>query len=106
MRTTYSNCLLATLYLGLRGKVRGVILVSSNSRWWPVHFVGVNRRGHIIHFRVTDDKVSPFWFKGRFEIYRLENARERLYRSGRRIYLVSKHYKVFLLLYFFLIAAL
>lgn len=83
------NCFFATLYLMLRGKVDRIIAVSSESRWWPHHYLVINKKGHVLHFQHTKPHMknafAPWWFEGQFVGIRASVQEEVLKRSGRSV---------------------
>lgn len=89
MRTKpqYGNCLFAILYLVLRGKVDRIIAVDCESKWWPHHYLAVNKDGHILHFMHTkpddENETAPLWFEGQFIGIRDSAKEEMLKKEGR-----------------------
>lgn len=67
---THSNCFFALVYLALRGKLSSIAVLSPDpSVFFPTwHFVGVNKRGHVLHFQRSlpdaENYWAPWWFKG------------------------------------------
>ena len=62
----YGNCLLAILYLYLRGKCKSVTFVSSHTALFPWHFMSETRSGNVIHFQYLR-LIQGAWFLGRYE---------------------------------------
>lgn len=76
----YNNCLLAILYLFLRGKVAKIALAKSNSIW-PHHYICITKSGFYIDFQHVKDLSTsnvPFWFLGRYIIYK--NPKKKIIR--------------------------
>jgi len=88
-RKTYSNCLLAAIYLILRGKASKIVAVSSQSKWWPHHYIILNKSGHVLHFRNSrphhENTCAPWWFEGYFEGIHNHRKEEVLRRYGRTV---------------------
>lgn len=82
-----SNCMLGLLYLVLRGKVTKLVGVTTKSPFWPVHFLAMNRWGHIVHFGLDDmdGAEHPWWYVGRFHVMTEEYARSLLEEYDRKL---------------------
>lgn len=95
----YSNCFFGILYLILRGKIDKVVLISSNTKYFPYHFVGINKKGNALHFATTlkGDTHAPFWFEGIFIGISKRKQKEMLQASNRVVY-GTMDPKVFLLI--------
>ncbi len=83
------NCFFGIIYLFLRGGVGQIIGVTSTTRWWPYHFVMLNKKGHALHFMHTypheENQFAPWWFTGHYEGIRRSQINARLQESGREV---------------------
>ena len=88
-KPTYGNCLFASLYLIWRGKVKKVVMVTSDSKWYPHHYVTVNKNDHILHFENihphSKDTYAPWWFEGHFIGIRKSLQEEVLAKTNKKV---------------------
>ena len=87
-RLYWGNCLGGAIYLWLRGKVSEIILISSTTKWWPYHYVTLNKRGQLLQFSSTQDSkgesfLAPFFYRGCFSGISKKRQEEVLKESGR-----------------------
>lgn len=103
-KTSYSNCYFGILYLIARNKIDKVVLVSSNTKYFPYHFVGINKRGHALHFATTlkGDTHAPFWFEGTFIGISKKKQVDMLRESNRKIHGTMSPALFFLLSFIFM----
>lgn len=78
-KVTYGNCLLGVLYLWSRGKVGYVVAIKRERGWYPSHYGVISKdKKRYAHFYKTVkpelDKFPPFWYRGSFQILKLEDA--------------------------------
>jgi len=99
--STYGNCFFAIFYLYLRGKIHSLAAVSSDIKWWPWHFIILNRCGHAIHFMHTrdDDPHAPLWYLGHYEGIPKRSLERCLKLSGRRIKFRSRRILIFMIIF-------
>lgn len=83
------DCLIGLIYLIVSGRIVKIACLSTTTKWWPVHYVGVTKRGHVLHFNsVLEHKYNhfaPFWYEGRFEGINKSKIDSALKESGRYI---------------------
>jgi len=88
-KPTWGNCFFATLYLILRGKVKKIIAINSESPWWPHHYLVANKKGHILHFNHVHSHVqnrfAPWWFEGQFVGVRKRDQEKLLKKMKRTV---------------------
>ena len=88
----YGNCVFATLYLIIRGKVSSIAFVTSQIRW-VAHLVCLNKKGHAIHFCpvLSDEEniYAPFWFLGQMQGVKKSDLHDELSRRNRRLIFAS-----------------
>lgn len=71
-RPVFGNCFFAMFYLLLRGKASKIIVVNSETPWWPHHYVVINKNGHALHFQhfypydSDQNNYAPWWFQGQY----------------------------------------
>ena len=86
---TWGNCLNGILYLYMRGKVGEIIYVNSHIRWWPYHYLALNKRGQVLHFKEKlghhNNTFAPFLYQGKFGGISRGRQEEVLRESGRYI---------------------
>lgn len=96
----YGNCLFSLFYLFLRGKISKIAVVNSNSRFFPIHFIILNRRNNAIHFHNIlphkENRLAPWWFLGRHEVILASKQDKYLKKHKRKIYFVTKKIKWFM----------
>ncbi len=83
------NCLIGLIYLILIGKIVKVVCISTTTKWWPVHYVGITRKGHVLHYKnCSDDKYNifaPFWYIGKIKGISKNKIAQELSNSNRYI---------------------
>lgn len=85
-----NNCGFATIYLILRCKVARLIFLSGRNHTFVLHFVGLTKNGHAIHFRSRNGAFPPFWFQGSYEIIHRDFLQNELKNENRKVLLVLK----------------
>lgn len=102
-KPVWNNCVMAMLYLYARKKINAVLIVQSNSKWWPFHYL-VYRKGYVLHFNHIlphrQNPLAPFWFIGRYEVMKISKLKEILKKEKRKIYCVTTRVHLFVLLDF------
>lgn len=85
----FSNCLLSIQYLYLRKKIHTLVLINSDSAWWPYHFLVLNKKGHVLHFsHILPDKWNhwaPWWFLGKYVGIRKTKQQAMLVKMHKRV---------------------
>lgn len=96
------NCLIGLIYLICIGKIEKIVCISTVSKWWPVHYIGITHKGHAIHFgHILDHKYNtyaPFWFIGKYQGVTRSKLQDELHKSGRYIVDEINRVKLFALL--------
>lgn len=93
------NCLIGLIYLIIIGKIHKVVCISTTTKWWPAHYIGITKKGHALHYsHALDHKYNtyaPFWYIGKFVGISKDRLNEELKKSGRYVIQELEHVKIF-----------
>lgn len=101
-KSLHSNCFFGILYLLLRGKIKKIVGISTQSKLWPIHYMGLTKNGHAIHFRFSlEDKYNqyePYWFIGHYELISKHQIYKVLEKSKRKLLFTTEKVNRYLVL--------
>lgn len=101
-KPSYQNCMFAAIYLILRGKADKIVAIKGDSKWWPHHYMVVNKKGHALHFNHIhpdkENRFAPWWFEGQFIGIRHSQQAKILKKTNREIKAEFGTWKGFLFL--------